>query len=533
MMLSVPGELAVPFLPFRLVLVRTGLVVLLAAACAPSVSQPSSSAGGSIAPVATAAPKPFTLQLGLSAGKPALDPQAVISSLRLFGLFETLVAQDDTGKLIPGLASGWKNVNPTTWQFTLASGRKFSDGSPVTMQDVKFSFDRALNPDLKLGILVRLPTIAGTEVVDEQTFNVTTKGPDPLLVKRVALVDILSKAFVEKLSLADVGLRPLGTGPYMLKEFVPNDHFTLVPNPYSPTKPFASEVIVQAVPELAARVSGLKTGDLDMINAVSIDQAEILKSAGYQIIAFDQGRSQGAFLFTNLPDQPTNNKLVRQALNYAIDKETIAKSIFKGYTKPEAGQVLQATTVGYNPNVKAYPYDPAKAKDLLAQAGYPNGIKIKADISTTTVEAQPTWLLIQSEWKAVGIDADLNPLSDGTQLLDRWYGRTQRSNLLSVTLANSPAMDADFALVWFKGNTPDPQRFYNNPAFDEPYNASVTELNEQKRVELLQKAVAAMYEDPPYLFLIEGFDLWAVRGDLLNVKPRGDGEPLVDIIRKP
>jgi peptide/nickel transport system substrate-binding protein len=520
-------------LPFSHAFVRIGLIVVLGAACAPSAPQsPGPATGGASAPVATVGAKPFNLRIGTASNWSALDPQAVISSLRLYGLFETLVTQDENGKLLPSLATAWKNVNPTTWQFTVDTSRKFSDGSPVTVQDVKFSFDRALNPDLKLGILTRLPTLAGTEVVDEKTLSVATKGADPLLVKRVALVAILSKTRVESLSPAEVGLKPLGTGPYMLKEFVPNDHFTLVPNSYSPSTPHASEVTIRTVPELAARVTGLQTGELDMINGVSVDQADSLKGAGYQIVTFNQGRSQGAFIFTTLPDQPTNNKLVRQALNYAVDKEALAKTVFKGYTKPESGQVLQSTTVGYNPDLKAYPYDPAKAKQLIAQAGYPNGIKIKADISANTIGAQPTWLLIQSEWKDVGIDAELNLISDGGQLLDRWYGRTQRNNFLSVTVANSPAMDADYALVWFKGTAPEPQRFYSNPAFDEPYLASVTELNEQKRVELLQKAVAAMFEDPPYLFLVEGFDLWAVSPNLVDVKPRGDQEPLINIIRK-
>jgi peptide/nickel transport system substrate-binding protein len=516
----------------RRVVAGIALVGLLGAACAPAPPQQTPSTGG-VAPVATAASKPFALRIGSSASTSALDPHASIgNNPRWNGLFETLVAQDETGKLIPSLSTSWKSLNPTTWQFSLAPGRKFSNGEPLTIQDVKFSYDRALNPDNKLGILTRLLTVDKTEVVDNQTFNVITKAPDPLLVKRVALVVILSKAHVEKLTPGEVALKPLGSGPYMLKEFVPNDHWTLVPNPHAPVQPFASEVTIKAVPELAARVAGLRTGDLDIITTVSMDQADSLKSAGYQIVNFNQGRSQGAFLFTTQQDQPTSNKLVRQAMNYAVDKEAMAKTIFKGYTKPEAGQVLQATTVGYNPNVKAYPYDPEKAKQLLAQAGYANGIKIKADLSAFIVESQATWLFVQSQWRAVGIDADLNFITDTGQFLDRWYGRAQRGQLLSVTLLNSPAMDADFALTWFKGSLSDSERRYNNPAFDEAYTASLTELNEQRRSELLQRAVAAMHEDPPYLFLIEGFDLWAAHGDLIDVRARGDQDPRVEIIRK-
>lgn len=508
------------------------VTVLLAAACAPAPPQPTTAQSGGAAPPSTAAPKPFTIKIGVGTSSSALDPQASIgTNPRWYGQFETLIAQDETGKLQPWLATEWKNLTPTTWQFTLDTTRKFSDGNPITINDVKYSYDRALDPNLKLGIATRLLTVDKTEAVDSKTFTIATKVPDPLLVKRAALVVILQKAYVEKMTPAEFALKPQGSGPYMLKEFTPNDHYTLVQNPYYPTKPYATEVTVRAVPEVAARVAGLKTGELDIVGGITMDAADSLKAAGYQIVPFNQGRSQGAFLFTNVPDLPTNNKLVRQAMNYAIDKETMAKNVFHGYTKPEAGQVVQATTVGYNPNVKAYPYDPEKAKQLLAQAGYANGIKIKADLSIAYVESQATWLYIQSQWKAVGIDVDLNFMTDTAGWLDRWYGRAQRNSLLSVSLLNSPAMDADFSLTWFKGSTPDPQRFYNNPAFDEGYNASLTELNEAKRTELLQKAIAAMYEDPPYLFLVEGFDLWAVSPDLLNVKSRGDQEARMDIVQ--
>jgi peptide/nickel transport system substrate-binding protein len=506
------------------------LAVMVGAACTPTPA-PAPSTGGA-APAATSAPKPFIFRIGGSSSTAALDPHASIASQRYNGMFESLLALDENGKVIPSLATAWKNVDATTWQFTLAQGRKFSDGNPVTMADVKYSWDRGLNPDNKLGILTRLPTVASTAVVDDRTFNVITKVADPLLLKRVALVVILEKAHIEKLTPGEIALQPIGTGPYMLKEFVPNDHYYLVPNPNSPIKPFASEIQIKAVPELAARVAGLKTSELDAIATVSLDQADALKAAGYQIAVFDQGRSQGAFLFTNVGDLPTNNKLVRQAMNYAIDKETLAKTVFKGFTKPEAGQIVESTTVGYNPNLKAYPYDPAKAKALLAQAGYPNGIKIKVDLAAFIVESQATWLYIQNQWKAVGIDADLNFISDSAGFLDRWYGRTARGSVLSVSLMNAPAMDADFALTWFRGNGPDAnQRFYVNKDFDDAYTASTTELNEAKRSELLQKAMTIMYDDPPYLFLIEGFELWAISPDIIDFKPRGDQEALMDIIK--
>jgi peptide/nickel transport system substrate-binding protein len=219
-------------------------------------------------------------------------------------------------------------------------------------------------------------------------------------------------------------------------------------------------------------------------------------------------------------------------MNYAIDKDSLVKNVYKGLTKPEQGQVLQSTTVGFNPNVKPYPYDVAKAKSLLAQAGYPNGFNMKIEVYNTSPELEPTYLFVQNQLKDVGINADLHLSADSAYFLDRWYGRVARPNMLTVSLLNSPAMDADFALVWFKGNGTDTnQRFYQNPDFDAAYTASTTELDPAKRSDLLQKAVSVMNDDPPYLFLVEGFDIWAASPKIDNLIARGDQEPKFEIVK--
>jgi peptide/nickel transport system substrate-binding protein len=508
-------------------------LALLAAACSPAAPPPSAPAttGGNAPAAATAVPE-LKLRVGIPNLISTMDPHASIGgNPRRYGMYECLLGQDETGKIEPALASEWKNLDTTTWQFKLAPGRKFSDGNPVTIEDVKYSFDRVLNPDLKLAVMNRVLTIDKTEAVDSSTFNITTKGPDPLLAKRVATVAIVEKAYTEKLSLGDFGLKGLGAGPFMQTEFVVNDHLTMAANPYYPKKPGAVELTIRQVPESSARIAGLRTGELDIAGGVPVDQADTLKAGGTQIVVFGQGASQGAYLFQDIPNSPTNDKRVRLALNYGFDKESIAKNIYKGYTKPEDGQLVQSNTFGYNPNVKTFPYDPAMAKKLLADAGYANGFKMKVDVLNSSAEAQATWLFIQSQWKDIGVDTELNMYNDNAIYLDWFYGRRQRDPVYSVALTNAPAIDADFALIWFSGKQPEPQRVYNNPDFDAAYVASTTELDETKRKELLQKAIQVMHDDPPYLFLIQGFGLYAARPDLVNIIPRGDGEPKFDLIK--
>jgi peptide/nickel transport system substrate-binding protein len=482
-------------------------------------------------PAATQAPQPFTLRVAITNLQATLDSQAIIGqNPRRYGLWDALLNQDENGKIIPGLASEWKNINPTTWQFKLAPGRKFSDGSAVTADDVKFSWDRAINPANKLGITSRLGTLDKAEIVDPQTVNLITKAPDALLTKRVAAVIIMSKAWAEKLQPADFTVKANGTGPYMVKEFVPGDHITVVPNPKSPVKAVANEVLIRQVPEASARIAGLRSGELDLIANLPIDQADAVKSAGFQLLNFNQGSTRGANIFL-LPGSPTENVLVRQALNYAVDKDAIVKNIYKGYTEP-TGQLVQKTTVGYNPNIKPYPFDQAKAKQLLAQAGYPNGFKMKVDLYITTPETQAMFLFIQDEWKQIGIETEFSSSTDPQFNTDRFYGLVQRAPILTAGLMNSPAMDADYAISWFSGKIPEPQRWYSNPDFDEAYQASLSELDEAKRSALLQKALLVLHDDAPFLYLIDNFSLWAASPNLDNVIVRGDSEPRFDLITK-
>src|SRR5262245_23902368 len=236
------------------------VIGIVGAACQPTAPSPSGTTGGSSAPAPSSPPQEIKLKVALTSIQSTMDPMASIgNNPRRYGMYELLVGQDENGKLIPELSTEWKSLDPLTWQFKLTQGRKFSDGNPVTAEDVKFSFDRAINPDLKLGIIARAGTIDKTVIVDPQTVNISTKAPDPLILKRVALIDILEKAYVEKMPQADFALKGLGTGPYMQKEFVPNDHITMVPNPNHPKQPFAKEVFIRQIPELSARVAGLRT----------------------------------------------------------------------------------------------------------------------------------------------------------------------------------------------------------------------------------------------------------------------------------
>lgn len=510
------------------------LVTLFAAACAPAAAPAPTASNAPAAPQGPVAlpPEQQKITIGKSQFVANLDAQANIgSNARRYGLYEMLVGQKGDGAIEPMLSTEWKTVDPTTWQFKILTDRKFHDGSPVTAQDMKFSFDRVIDPANKMAVTARIPTIKTFEIIDAANVRITTKEPDPILLKRVAAVPIFPKAYFDKVGDKEFSVNPIGSGPYKLKQWVANDRVVLSAFNEHPSKPILQEITIRFIPEASARIAGLKTGDLDVIEAVPLDQAKDLEKGDFYLATNTAGRSFGVML-NPLMGGPMADKRVRQAFNYAIDKEAIAKNFFAGLTIPEQGQILQKETFGFNKDLKAYPYDPKKAKELLAAAGYPNGFKAHFDVFT----AVPAWtsvaLFLQQQLKDIGVEVDISTSSDSAWMLDLFYGRTPRKEMFTGSVANTPAMDASFALDWYRSMQPDGTRRQNNPEFDKYYEPSLSEMNEAKRLELLNKAAEVMREDPPYLFLVQNVSIFAVNKSLQGVLARTDEDYSYETLKK-
>jgi peptide/nickel transport system substrate-binding protein len=293
-------------------------------------------------------------------------------------------------------------------------------------------------------------------------------------------------------------------------------------------KPILTEVIVRNVPEPSARVAGLRTGDLDFSLAIPFDQIDVLKNAGVETYSVDFGQS-GGFKIDTLSDTPMKDKRVRQALNYAVNKDLIVERIYRGYTRPEQGQILQPEVFGFNPNLKPYPYNPTLAKQLLAQAGYPNGFKTTMEAYVgSRPEVRDIGIVMQSQFREIGVETDYTPVTDFALWSDKFYGRTDRAPILGTGLNLVPAMDPDFGLVWFKSTQAEGLRYYNRPDFDAAYEASTREMDQTKRRDLVWRMLDIMYEDPPYLFVTQVAILLAHGKKIQGIEKRFDQDPLLE-----
>ncbi|MFN8535104.1 MAG: ABC transporter substrate-binding protein [Dehalococcoidia bacterium] len=466
------------------------------------------------------------LVLGVVGLAPTMDPQVSLTgSVRRYDMFETLVWQDDSGKeVLPLLASEWKLVDPTTWRFTLRKDAKFHDGTPVTAADVEFTWQRAQKPELKSVIPGNIGTVANVRAIDPSTVEIATKAADPLLLKRLALLAVLPKAYIERVGDPEFGLKPIGSGPYRFVEFKPDAQVVVQAwKEHAYRKPILTEVVIRSVPDGSARINGLRTGEIDYANALSIEGAEQLKREGFSVDVANSG-SGGYAMDTWGIDGPITgplaDKRVRQAINYAVDKDTLAKTIWKGFTSPES-QLVQKQTVGFNAELKPYPFDVTKAKQLLADAGYANGFKLTMDYWIISPEGMATALYVQSQLKAVGIEVDLNAFTEYPVLVDKLYKRKPRADILAFGLRNIPTVDSDTVLAWFWSGQKSLGKHYDNPAYDEVYLASAKEMDAAKREKLLGQALSILREDAPWLYLVEGA--------LVNAAAKSVGGPTVRI----
>jgi len=414
-----------------LFLVLLAVIFVIAAACAPAPTPAPTTAPPTAAPAPTTAP-PTAAPAPTTAPSPPPSATAVPAKPLVFvdsnepnslyppvgtgpfgsvqyALFDPLVDHNEKMEPIPGLALSWEvGADKLTWTFKLRQGVKFHDGTDFTADAVKVTLERILDP--KTGAQRRsVYTIIKTVVaVDPLTVKITTTDPFAdlpfLLMDRSAF--IVSPTALNKLEVAEFGLHPVGTGPFKFVEWVPNDHITLDANPdYWRGKPKVSRIIYKIVPEAAARTAALRTGEGDIVLGLSPNDLESLrKDPNLVIIQKDSLTQVTSEMRQTKP--PFSDKRVRQAMNYAIDRKSIVNDIMRG-----VGRIADSPGppgVWGSISLTPYAYDPAKAKQLLADAGYPNGFEGNLFyVSGRWGGDDQVTQALQAYWAAIGVKINL------------------------------------------------------------------------------------------------------------------------------
>ena len=299
-------------------------------------------------------------------------------------IFDTLLRRNiKTLQLEGNLAESWRTVNETTWQFKLKRGVKFHNGEPFDAAAVKFSVERMLNPKQAAPGRTSIATIDHVDIVDAYTVNVITRAPFPLLPVRMSpghcgTVGIVPPKYLAQVGDAGFAVKPVGTGPYKFVEWVKDDRLVLEANKdYHRGAPAIERLVFRPVPELTTRVAALLSGQADLVSDIPPDQTGKIQGSG---TAHVEVSTLGGFVImvkmTNyLMPGPWQDARVRKAINYAIDMDTIIKTVLEGYGQV-LGVPLEKEAFGFNPNIKWYGYDPERAKALLREAGYAGGFEM-------------------------------------------------------------------------------------------------------------------------------------------------------------
>jgi peptide/nickel transport system substrate-binding protein len=486
--------------------------VALLTACAPAQAPgpaPAQGAPREAARPATTSAGPTEWVVALPEEAATLDPafgQSTAGSTQAQAhIYDTLVYfQGPSLQLAPMLAESWQLLDERTWEFSLRKGVKFHNGDDFTASDVKYSFE--LYKSERSPRRIYAEEVTNVEEVDRYTVRLTTRGPNPTLLANLASLSILPREAREKAGDEAFATNPVGTGPYKLVEFVRGQRLVLEANPsYWQGRVTPQRLTLRPIADPTTRVSELKTGGVQIIDAPPAAQLKELEAGNTEPVVV-----KGARLIIhpfNTTKKPFDDVRVRQAVNHAIDRDAIIKNVLEGHGEPLHGPFATAW-LGYDPNLQPYPYDPAKARQLLAEAGYPNGFETVFNHSSgAMVKDREIAEVVASQLAQVGIKVQLIP--------------TERAKLQSDWL--NGVFEGITSVVWGRAADPDPMlswTFYKRKGHqpDEQLNGLIEQsrrtLDPEQRKRVLQEFGRYVHEHAYWMFIHAQDDFWAKRKDV-------------------
>lgn len=462
----------------------------------------------------------ITIALGTDAA--SLDPQlqndAFTTSI-LSNIFDTLIYRNLDNELEPGLATEWSLVDDTTWEVKLREGITFHNGEAFNAEDVKFTLERPLDPDLGSPLTSRFSVMESVDIIDDFTVHINTVSPYPLLPARLSEWFIIPNEYFAANEPEVLSEQPVGTGAYIFVEWVKDDHLDLTLNEnYWGEGGTIQNVTFRPIPETSTRVAALQAGDVDIIvNVPAFRQEEINATENLEI------RAVPSTFFQYVALDGTKNEVladvrVRQAIQYATNVPEIVEFLFEG-TAQQIAVPLAFGTFGLDESIEPYPYDLERARELLAEAGYPDGITFALDAPTGRyAQDREVAEALVGQWAQAGINVELNINAWADQLAKYRDGDA----LVEAHFMGwgTSTFDADDVLFGAFANVPNKNNYVNEEVTELVLQARNT-FDDAERAELYAQVQQIIYEEVPWISLFQQFDIYGVRADL-NWQPRQD-----------
>src|SRR5512137_126072 len=436
---------------------------------------------------------------------PTLDPHMHSSRLAHiadYHLYDTLLYRSpkDNYKPGPGLASSLKNLNPTTWELKLRTGVKFHNGEPFNAEAVKFTIDRVLDPATKSVTRGNFTWIKEVKIVDENTVQLITAKPFPAAPEFLTLAYIVPPKYLKAVGDEEFSRKPVGTGPYKFVEWKKAEHLIVEANQSywkdSPKgAPKIKTIVFRTIPETTTQIAELLSGGVDIIRNVPPDQIAVVKNSTNARISATKILRVNSLMLDNAgraSNTPLTNQKVREAIAYAINVDEMLKTILGGYAE-RAATGVNPLHFGFDPSVKPYPYDPERAKKLLAEAGYPNGFEITFNTysgSITSVDQMAD--AITGYLAKVGIKAKRRHIED----VGLWTKMGQEGKMEGIqyySWGSNSIFDAD-AILYALNYSKEPLSYTKDAALDQLLDEGRTSIDPKKRQEAYAKAQKLIHE---------------------------------------
>jgi len=436
---------------------------------------------------------------------PTLDPHMHSSRLAHiadYHLYDTLMYRSpkDDYKPGPGLATSLRSLNPTTWELKLRQGVKFHNGEPFNAESVKFTIDRVLDPATKSVTRGNFTWIKEVKVIDEFTVQILTAKPFPAAPEFLTLAYIVPPKYLKSVGDEEFSKKPVGTGPYKFVEWRKAEHLIVEANPDywkdSPKgMPKIKTIVFRTIPETTTQIAELLSGGVDIIRNVPPDQLAVVKdSANARISATKILRVNSLILDSSgrASNTPLTNQKVREAIAHAINVDEMLKTILGGYAERTATGV-NPLHFGFDGSVKPTPYDPERAKKLLAEAGYPNGFEITFNTYSGTITSMDQMADAMTGYLAkVGIRAKRRHIED----VGTWTKSGQEGKLEGIqyySWGSNSIFDAD-AILYALTYSKEPLSYTKDPALDQLLDEGRTQLDVKKRQEAYAKAQKLLHD---------------------------------------
>ncbi len=448
-----------------------------------------------------------------------------------YALFDGLTQLDEQGRLQPALATSWQAVEPTRWRFALRPGVRYANGEPFDAAAAVRVFGWLVSPEGRATVIGNeLRGLVAARAAAPLLLELETREPDPILPKRLVGALMVEPGAWAALGPDGFAAQPVGTGPFVLERWDQRKrraHARL--NPHRWREPAVAALEFVELPDAAVRTQALLSQDVDLAS-VELEELDRLEDRGYPVVvAPSMSVMSIAFITERDGDLPLKDPRVRQALNYAVDRATIARTLLRGYGRP-TGQPAPSGAFGYDPELAPYPSDPARARQLLAEAGWGDGFPLTVEVITNAFPADGLIYQATAHYlRQVGIDATLRVITF-PQYLRHLQRNSFGGDAFGSMWNSAPYNDVTRPMESVSCRRPRP--FFCDRALAEQLDAAARIADEDERLAAIRRVSRAYHEAAPALFLVEQVDLYSHQPGLSGVKIR-NRVPVYEAIRLP